>query len=350
MTTSSGRKHAGPGPASDQPPFPEPTFAERARTLVYLGRVGSLSTLSRKQPGFPFGSVMPYGLDDHGRPIFLISTMAMHTQNLQADARASLLVTQEDIEGEPLGASRVTLVGNVLPVPNSEFAEGRKLYLERHANSKYWVDFEDFSFYRMDVVDVYYVGGFGVMGWVSASDYDRSQPDPLADSMPRNHSAHERRPQGRTRPACADICSDRVNGGDDDRGRSPWLSCPLENAGWHARCPHCILEGGKQSGGNSKGLGGNGATRALERQMSSTSGTQLAHGSDPKGQRNRGLSTDSSQPFCGGRAMGSCQPRRMAINRSPKQRTAPVVAAAEVRKFSIFPSTITAAPISAATA
>jgi putative heme iron utilization protein len=62
-------------------------------------------------------------------------------------------------------------------------AEVRKLYLERHANSKYWVDFEDFSFYRMDVIDVYYVGGFGVMGWVSASDYDRSQPDPLADSM-----------------------------------------------------------------------------------------------------------------------------------------------------------------------
>src|SRR5580698_4936096 len=69
MTTSSGRKHAGTGPASDQRPVPEPTFAERARTLVYLGRVGSLSTLSRKQPGFPFGSVMPYGLDDHGRPL-----------------------------------------------------------------------------------------------------------------------------------------------------------------------------------------------------------------------------------------------------------------------------------------
>jgi hypothetical protein len=144
--------------------------------------MGSLSTLSRKQSGFPFGSVMPYGLDDRGRPIFLISTMAMHTQNLQADPRASLLVTQQDTQGEPLGASRVTVVGNVLPVPNAELAEARKLYLERHANSRYWVDFEDFSFYRMDVIDVYYVGGFGVMGWVSASDYDRSQPDPLADS------------------------------------------------------------------------------------------------------------------------------------------------------------------------
>src|SRR6266568_7428168 len=180
MTTSSGRKHAGP--ASAQPLVPEPTFAERARTLVYLGRMGSLSTLSRKQPGFPFGSVMPYGLDDHGRPIFLISTMAMHTQNLQADPRASLLVTQDDTGGDPLGAARVTLVGNVLPIPESEVPEARKLYLQRYANSKYWVDFEDFSFYRMDVVDVYSVGGFGVMGWVSASEYDRARPDPLVDS------------------------------------------------------------------------------------------------------------------------------------------------------------------------
>ena len=181
MTASSARKHAGP--ASDEPPVPEPTFAERARTLVYLSRMGSLSTLSRKQPGFPFGSLMPYGLDDDGRPIFLISTMAMHTQNMLADPRASLLVTQRDTDGEPLGASRVTLVGNVLPVPNTELAEARKLYLERHANSQYWVDFEDFSFYRMNVVDAYYVGGFGVMGWVSDSEYDRSRPDPLADSM-----------------------------------------------------------------------------------------------------------------------------------------------------------------------
>jgi len=109
--------------------------------------------------------------------------MAMHTQNLQADPRASLLVTQEGTDSEPLGASRITLVGNVLEVPDAEVSEARELYLASHANSKYWVDFEDFSFYRMNVVDVYYVGGFGVMGWVSASDYDRSQPDPLADDM-----------------------------------------------------------------------------------------------------------------------------------------------------------------------
>ena len=150
MSSSSIRKHAGTGAASNQPTVPEPSFSERARTLVYLGRIGNLSTLSRKQPGFPFGSVMPYGLDEHGRPIFLISTMAMHTQNLQADSRASLLVTQPDAGGDPLGASRVTVIGNVRVIPETEVAQARTLYLERYANSKYWVDFEDFSFYRMD--------------------------------------------------------------------------------------------------------------------------------------------------------------------------------------------------------
>ena len=182
MTSSSSNRHASTGPASGQPAIPEPSFAERARTLMYLARVGSLSTLSRKQTGFPFGSVMPYGLDSRGRPIFLISTMAMHTQNLHGDPRASLLVTQNESGGDPLGASRVTLIGNALPLSKQDVAEARDLYLQRYVDSKYWVDFSDFSFYRMDVVDVYYVGGFGVMGWVSASEYDRSQPDPLADA------------------------------------------------------------------------------------------------------------------------------------------------------------------------
>jgi heme iron utilization protein len=181
MSTTSNR-HAGTGAGGAQATIPEPTYAERARTLLHLGRVGSLSTLSRKRPGFPFGSLMPYALDGAGRPLFLISTMAMHTQNLQQDARASLMVTQPEAEGDPLGAARVTVVGNAATLAAPEVAEARGLYLERHPNSKYWVDFDDFSFFRMDVVDVYYVGGFGVMGWVAAPDYVDAHADPLADA------------------------------------------------------------------------------------------------------------------------------------------------------------------------
>jgi heme iron utilization protein len=124
---------------------------------------------------------MPYGLDGEGRPIFLISTMAMHTQNLQADPRASLFVTEPDASGDPLGASRVTLIGSVIRIPEPELVAARKVYLTRYPDSKYWVDFDDFFFYRMDVVDVYYVGGFGVMGWVAASEYSQAQSDPLVE-------------------------------------------------------------------------------------------------------------------------------------------------------------------------
>src|SRR6202158_829305 len=164
--TVSTRQHAGPRPAA--PDVPEPSIAERARTLASLGRDGNLSTHSRKFPGFPFGSMMPYGADDVGRAVFFISTMAMHTQNLRQDPRASLLITQPDVSGDPLGAARLTVMGAVAEAPA---AEGRDLYLSRYENARHWQDYPDFAYFRLEVSAVYFIGGFGVMGWIAAEDY-----------------------------------------------------------------------------------------------------------------------------------------------------------------------------------
>ena len=174
-------RHAGPSRASDAPPVPEPTYAERARTLAYLGRTGTLATISRKHPGHPFASVMPYALDDRGRPLLLISAMAMHTQNLVNDARASLLITQSGWTGDPLAAGRLTLMGDARPVTA---ADARAAYLARHERAKYWVDFDDFSFWRLDIIDLYYVGGFAAMDWLTPESYQEARPDPLADAAP----------------------------------------------------------------------------------------------------------------------------------------------------------------------
>jgi heme iron utilization protein len=174
-------QHAGPPRASDEPVVPEPTFAERARTLLHQGRTGTLATLSRRHPGHPFASIMPYALDAIGRPLFLISSMAMHTQNLGGDARASLLVTQPGAAGDPLASGRVTLMGRAQRLTGDDVAAARSAYLAAHANAAYWVDFEDFSFWRLDVDDVYFVGGFAAMGWVEAGEYGAAQPDPLAE-------------------------------------------------------------------------------------------------------------------------------------------------------------------------
>jgi putative heme iron utilization protein len=175
-------QHAGPPAAAGTPPPPEPTYAERARTLAYLGRVGMLSTVSRRHPGHPFGSVMPYALDASGVPLLLISSMAMHTQNLEAESRASLLVTQPGWTDDPLAAGRVTLLGAAGRVPERELAEVRSAYLERQPRARHWVDFEDFAFWRLEVVEVYFVGGFAAMDWVGAVQYRAALPDPLADA------------------------------------------------------------------------------------------------------------------------------------------------------------------------
>ncbi len=183
MSQKSTNQHGAGAPST--PAVPTPTHAEQARTLMQVGRAGTLSTQSRKQPGFPFGSVMPFGVDSQGRPLLLISNMAMHTQNLQADPRASLLVMRDPGATDVLGAARLTLIGEATKLPDADRAAVREIYLIAYPDAKYWVDYEDFSFYRLNVKDVYFVGGFGVMGWVTPEDYTSAEPDPLADAADR---------------------------------------------------------------------------------------------------------------------------------------------------------------------
>jgi putative heme iron utilization protein len=125
---------------------------------------------------------MPYATDARGRPLLLISRLAMHTQNLEADPRASLLVAAAARDEDPLALARVTLLGRVGPLAEPERAGAREAYVARHPNAVHWVDFEDFAFWRLDPADVYFVGGFGAMGWVEAAGYEAAAVDPLAEA------------------------------------------------------------------------------------------------------------------------------------------------------------------------
>jgi hypothetical protein len=131
--------------------------------------------------GYPFGSVATYAIDDAGRPIVFVSTMAEHTRNAAADPRASLIVTEDFPEGsDPLAAGRVTLIGDLLEVGGGERPAVRDRYLSANPASAYYIDFGDFSFWRLEVRSVRYVGGYGRMSWVSAADYAVAEADPLA--------------------------------------------------------------------------------------------------------------------------------------------------------------------------
>jgi putative heme iron utilization protein len=177
----------GPGVASAPPgavpPPPEPSHAERVRTLLAGAGRGSLATVALDPAGYPFGSVVSFGLDASGRPSFFVSTLAEHTRNLQADPRASLLVAEEVPAGsDPLAAARVTLLGDVEEVTDAgERADARRGYLAANPGA-FYVDYGDFLCLRLAVRAIRYVGGFGRMSWVSVDDYATSSPDPLREA------------------------------------------------------------------------------------------------------------------------------------------------------------------------
>lgn len=147
--------------------------------MVHVERLGMLATLSTRQAGFPFASLTPFGSDAAGQPTFLISRLAVHTQNLERNSRASLLVARAGSVEQALRAPRLSLVGHVTRVIDD--GSVRHDYIERHPEAEQWIGYSDFGFYRMQVVEAYHVAGFGEMGWISADDYRRAQPDPLAE-------------------------------------------------------------------------------------------------------------------------------------------------------------------------
>lgn len=152
-----------------------PTHAERARTLVALQRTGALATLDPQ--GSPHVSYVTFALDG-GDPVFLFSRLATHTQHLEGDPRASLLV-HESRAADPLANGRVTLLGRCERLV--EASEARRAFLERQPESSYYVDFADFGFFRLRVERVRYIGGYGRMSWVDAEAWHEASPDPLAE-------------------------------------------------------------------------------------------------------------------------------------------------------------------------
>lgn len=138
------------------------------RALLRTCGSGALGTLSAAMPGYPFVTLLPYALDGRGAPLFLISGLAEHTRNLQADPRASLLVAEAS--ASPLEQPRATLVGRVAPIDLEPAARDR--YLAYRPEAADYLQLGDFRFYRMDVERVRLIGGFARMGWCEPSAPD----------------------------------------------------------------------------------------------------------------------------------------------------------------------------------
>lgn len=160
--------------------LPRPALA--VRNLMEQARFAHLCTvmsrMHHRRAGYPFGSLVDFAPDPIGHPIFSFSPLAIHTRNVLADPRCTLVVQIPGWSG--LSNARVTIFGDIVPLPDDQQEWARQQYISKHQQwaSQKW---GNFYYYRMQSIsDIYFIGGFGTVQWVDVKEYETLQPDKIA--------------------------------------------------------------------------------------------------------------------------------------------------------------------------
>lgn len=160
--------------------LPRPALA--VRNLMEQARFAHLCTvmsrMHHRREGYPFGSLVDFAPDPMGHPIFSFSPLAIHTRNLLADPRCTLVVQIPGWSG--LSNARVTIFGDVYPLPEHEQEWAHKQYIAKHqqGQSQQWGNF--YYFRMQNISDIYFIGGFGTVAWVDVKEYEALKPDKIA--------------------------------------------------------------------------------------------------------------------------------------------------------------------------
>jgi len=127
-----------------------------------------LSSHSQEVEGYPFGSRVPYTLDQNGKVIILISALAQHTHNIQADKRVSLTLWQEsDEESDIQQQPRLVYLADAEPLSENE-DHAFEHYFQDYPETQDYYQNLDFEFYRLNPVKLHLVAGFGRVKWFSS--------------------------------------------------------------------------------------------------------------------------------------------------------------------------------------
>ena len=131
--------------------------AEVVQDMLRSALTGSLATISKSNGG-PYASLITCATTPEGNPIFLLSDLAVHTQNLKENPRAALLIDGTGVREDALTGNRVTLMGEVTL---SEDQTVKTRFLSRHPYASFYAGFQDFGFYVLQVESAHFIGGFG---------------------------------------------------------------------------------------------------------------------------------------------------------------------------------------------
>jgi heme iron utilization protein len=159
-----------PNRLPENAPAPEFDPKATAKALLRTTRAGALATIDRNT-GHPFASLVNVATDSDGAPLILISRLATHTANLEADGRGSLLLAASG-RGDPLAHPRLTVIGSFARIPreNADEPRARRRFLARHPKSELYAGFADFAFWRLRVVSAHLNAGFARAADLAAAE------------------------------------------------------------------------------------------------------------------------------------------------------------------------------------
>jgi len=150
--------------------------------MLHLHKHGVLSTLSKENEGWPFGSIVPYLVTPQYDVVLYISLISEHFRNLSADPRGSLLIAADLQSANPQAYARATCLITFDRVSEGELSEIREQYEHRFPDAVNYELAHNFVFMRGSISRVRWIGGFGDIRWINGEQLRRVAPDAILSS------------------------------------------------------------------------------------------------------------------------------------------------------------------------
>ena len=149
-------------------------YEKLAINLMRNCREGVLSTVSKKYEGYPFGSFVTFISGADRSLIFYASDIAQHTINLKNNSKACITLFNLS-EGDKQDSARLSLIGDVKKI-DKDVKEISRQFIEFFPESSQYSNMHDFNFYKLNISQVRWIGGFGKIAWLSSTNWNPIRP------------------------------------------------------------------------------------------------------------------------------------------------------------------------------
>ena len=149
-------------------------YEKLAINLMRNCREGVLSTVSKKYEGYPFGSFVTFISGADRSLIFYASDIAQHTINLKNNSKACITLFNLS-EGDKQDSARLSLIGDVKKI-DKDVEEISRQFIEFFPESSQYSNMHDFNFYKLNISQVRWIGGFGKIAWLSSTNWNPIRP------------------------------------------------------------------------------------------------------------------------------------------------------------------------------